>query len=176
MSILRWLGLKPEPTGDDDVSTLRKITAELDSLPKERARYVAAFSYVLGRVAHADRDISPEEIREMEHIVREHGKLPTEQAILVVQMAKSQAMLFGSTENFVVTRELRDMTSREEKLTILDSLFAIASADAIVSVVESNEIRQISDELGLEHRDYVGVRSRYRDSLAELKRDEEDDD
>jgi len=38
-----------------DTKTVRKIVRKLEALPPERARYLAAFAYVLTRVANADR-------------------------------------------------------------------------------------------------------------------------
>lgn len=46
-----------------NTETVRKIVSRLESLPAERARFVAAFAYVLSRVAHADLQISKEETR-----------------------------------------------------------------------------------------------------------------
>ena len=105
MSILKWFGLAGEfpgraPVGDTD--TVRRIVQEFDRLPPADARYVAAFAYILGRVAMADLAISPDETRAMERIVTERGGLPEEQAVIVVQMAKSQNQLFGGTEDFLV--------------------------------------------------------------------------
>ena len=42
-------------------ATVRKIVRALEEMEPARARYVAAFAYLLGRVAHADLDISAEE-------------------------------------------------------------------------------------------------------------------
>ncbi|NIM63068.1 MAG: hypothetical protein GTO30_15925, partial [Acidobacteria bacterium] len=60
---------------------------------------------MLSRVAHADLDISDDETRAMEELVIETGGLPEEQAIIVVQMAKTQNLLFGGTENYLVAKE-----------------------------------------------------------------------
>ncbi len=178
MGILELLGLRGAPPPDSassaETAAVRKIAASLDRLPPDQARYIAAFAYVLGRVAHADLEITDDESREMERIVRAKGGLSEDQAILVVQMAKTQALLFGGTENFLVTREFKDIADREQKLALLDCLFAVSSADGGVSTVESNVIRQIADELKLDHRDYVAVRSKYRDHLDVLRRDGDD--
>jgi uncharacterized tellurite resistance protein B-like protein len=174
---MRFLGLdrvaRPE-AASDEIATIRRITEALDRLPPERARYVAAFAFLLSRVAHADRDISAEETRAMEQVVMQRGGLPEEQAVLVVQMAKSQSILFGGTENFVVARAFEEMASREQKLALVDCLFGVAASDEGISAVESNEVRQIADELKLSHRDYIGVRGRYKDQLSVLRREEED--
>jgi len=173
MGILELFGLRRERAGADETSaetvTVRKIVESLDRLEPARARYVAAFAYVLGRVAHADLDISEAEAREMERIVRERGGLSDEQAVLVVHIAKSQNLLFGGTENFLVTREFAEIADREQKLALIDCLFAVSAADDGISTVEANVIRQIAEELKLDHRDYVAVRSRYRDRLNVLR-------
>ncbi len=172
MSIFEFLGLdkKPPPASEADTQTVRKITAALDRLEPDRARYIAGFAYILSRVSHADLNIGPEEIRAMESLIVERGGLPEAQAVLVVQMAKTQSLLFGGTENFLVTRQFSKIASRDEKLALLDCLFAVSSADQSISVVEDNEIRQIASELRLEHADFIAARSRYRQHLSVLQK------
>jgi uncharacterized tellurite resistance protein B-like protein len=152
-----------------ETDTVRRIIHALDALDPEKARFIAAFSYLLGRAARADLHISPEETRAMERIIMERARLPEEQAVIVVQMAKSQNTLFGGTENFLVSREFNSMASHEEKLGLLDCLYAVAAADQSISTIEDNEISQIADELRIEHHDFIAVRSKYRDYLAVLK-------
>ena len=152
-----------------DTETVRKIVQALDQLEPSRARFIAAFAYLLGRVAHADQHISEEETLAMEQIIRERAHLPEEQAILTVHMAKAQNLLFGATENFLVTREFAKIASREERIELLHDLYAVCSADRTVSVVEDNEIGKISRELRLDHPDFIAVRLHYRDHLSVLK-------
>lgn len=172
-SILKFLGVEgqasPAAQAASQTEAIRQITKELEHLEPEKARYVAKFAYILSRVANADMHVSDEETREMERIVREVGGLPEEQAIVVVHMAKTRNLVFGGTDNFLVTREFNKVATRDEKLRLLDCLFAVTAAEDGISTVEDNEIRQISKELLLEHRDYIAVRLRYRDDLAVLK-------
>jgi len=177
MSILRFLGLnleKETPSqSSSETETVRKIATALDKIEPARAKFIAAFAYLLSRVARADLDISPEEVRAMEQIVMQKGGLPEEQAVLVVQMAKTQNILFGSTENYLVTREFNNIAIREEKLSLLHCLFAVSAADNSVSTVEATEVRQIAEELRLEREDYVAARSAFREYLAVLRKDPE---
>ncbi len=172
-SILRFLGLEknasPAARQAAQTEAVRQITRELENLPPDRARYVAKFAYILSRVASADLEVGKEETREMERIVREIGGLPEEQAIVVVHMAKTRNLVFGATDNFLVTREFNKTATREQKLALLECLFAVSAAEGLVSTVEENEIRQIARELMLSHRDYIGVRLKYRDRLAVLR-------
>lgn len=159
--------------GRDETETVRRIVQQLDNLEPERARYIAAFAYILSRVARADMNISDVETREMEHQVSRLSQLPAEQAVLVVQIAKTQATLFGGTENFLVTQEFNRMATIVQKLALLDCLFAVAAADSVISSIEDREIRLINDELQLTHAQYIAARYNFREYLAVLKGPEE---
>lgn len=170
MSLLRFLGLKEEnPSPAGETETVRKIAAELEALEPGRARYVAAFAYILGRVAYADLKISEPETRKMEEIITRLGHLPPEQATLVVEIAKSQNRLFGGTENFLVTREFTRISSPEQRQELLDCLFAVSAADESITSAEEAQIRQIASELGFSHRQFVATRSTYAEHREVLK-------
>jgi uncharacterized tellurite resistance protein B-like protein len=173
MSLLRWLGWTPSPsTPAAETETVRKIASTLEGMEEGKARYVAAFAYVLSRVAGADLEITAAETAAMERLVQERAGFGEAEAVLVVQIAKAQHRLFSGSENFLVTREFARLAGREEKLTLLDALFAVSSADQSILHREDAEIGKIASELGLDHADFIAVKSRYRDYLAVLKRDE----
>jgi uncharacterized tellurite resistance protein B-like protein len=125
----RLLGIRGD--SDDaarDTATVRRIAAELDALPQSEARFLAAFAFVLARVARADLEISGEETEQMMRLVREYSTLSEAQALLVVQMAKTQATALGGTENYLVTRQFKDMSNRAQRVDLLRCLFAVAAA------------------------------------------------
>jgi uncharacterized tellurite resistance protein B-like protein len=158
------------PMSDDgETETVRRIVAELEAIEPQRARYLAAFAYILGRVANADLDISAEESRKMEEIVARVGGLPAKQALLVVQIAKSQNRLFGGTENFLVTREFGEISTREQRQHLIDCLFAVSAADDSISGAEEVQVRQIASELGFSHAEYVDMRSGWNDKREVLR-------
>jgi uncharacterized tellurite resistance protein B-like protein len=170
MSILgRLLGSASEERPASEVEAVRRIARELEAMEPERARYVAAFAYLLSRVANADLSVSEEETLKMQRIVQSLGHLPPDQAALVVEIAKGQNRLFGGTENFLVTRELRELATREQCLELLDCLFAVSAADESISGAEETQIRQIASELGFTHAELVQARSAYNDKREILK-------
>jgi len=173
MSILKFLGLNIDQTRRDTASaeteTVRKIVQKLEQLPEQQARYIAAFAYLLSRAARADLQIGADETAVMERIIMEQGGLPEELAVVVVQMAKTQNQLFGGTENYLVTREFERIANREQKLALLECLFAVTAADENISTEEDNVISQISSELRLSHDDFITARSHFRKYLAVLK-------
>jgi uncharacterized tellurite resistance protein B-like protein len=165
MSLLRFLGIgADERSTRGDTDTVRRISARLEALAPDRARYVAAFAYVLARVAAADLKVSEEETSRMQEVVERVGHLPTELAALVVEIAKSQARLLGGTENYVVTREFAKISTREQRAELLLCLFAVAAADARISSTESGEIAAIADELGFTRAETNGLRARFRET------------
>jgi len=156
--------------GTDHTETVRAIARALDKMDTETARYIATFAYILGRVANADLEINEAETLAMEHIVVDRGGLPPEQAVLVVQIAKSQNRLFGGTEDFLVTREFGEIATRDQKLQLLDCMYSVSAADEDISTVEDNEISRIANELHLDRADLVRARATHAKYLSVLKR------
>jgi uncharacterized tellurite resistance protein B-like protein len=179
MSILELLGWHGDskshtpPASSADTETVRKIASALDRLDPDKARYIAAFAYILSRVARADLQISDEELRTMERLVQDKGGLEEAQAVMVVQMAKTQSILFGGVENFLVTREFAKIATREQKIALLHCLFGVSAADNSISSAEDTTIRTIADELHLDRADFIAVKSAYGGLLATRSRKDE---
>jgi uncharacterized tellurite resistance protein B-like protein len=167
-SIRAWLGVDaPE---QQEFAPLRETLEALDHLEPERARYLAAFAYLLGRVAHADQHVSPEETRAMEALVQEHGRLSQDQAMVVVQLAKTATLLFGGTANFLVAREFSNLANYDQKLALIRCLFAVSAADEAISTTEEGEIHAVAKELRIDHPDLVALRVEHGRHLPGVSR------
>jgi uncharacterized tellurite resistance protein B-like protein len=170
MSLLRFLGLGGSAGSQThEIEGVRTIVDALDTLEPDRARHLAAFAYILSRIAHVDQHVSEQETAVFEQVIAEHGHLPAAQAKLVVEIAKAQSLLFRGIEDFQVTRDFSSRATHEEKLALLDCLFAVSSADQTIAVIEDNEIRRITRELRIEHADYIAARLAYRGHLGVMK-------
>ena len=179
MSILDLIVLgRGSGEGDEsvpgDTATVRKIAGALKDMHPEQARFMAAFAYILGRVANADRVIHHAETATMVRLVREKGSLGESQAALVVEMARQQALLFGASEDYLVTREFREISTKEQRLALLDCLFAVSAADRSITALEGRVLMQIADELKLDRKEYTALRTTYREYLSVLQKPEED--
>jgi uncharacterized tellurite resistance protein B-like protein len=122
-SIRAWLGIQTDH--EQGFAPLRQTLDALDHLEPDRARVLAAFAYLLGRVADADQHVSSAETRAMESLVQEQGALTHDQAMVVVQLAKSSNLLFGGSANFLVARQFADLATYDEKLALMRCLFAV---------------------------------------------------
>lgn len=172
MGLLELLGMgreaRQERRTQGDTRTVRKIVQRLESLEPDQARYLASFAYILGRVAMADREVTADEDAEMERIVADVGGLGGDLAVLVVQIAKSQAMLFGGTEDYLVTREFARVATLDQKRQLMSCLFAVAAADGVVAVVEENEIARIATELKLPRGEMIAAKEPYAAKLETI--------
>ena len=149
-----------------DTATVRRLVSQLEALPPERARYLAAASYVLARVANADLVMSPEETTFMERTLVEESGIGEAEAILVVEAAKQQARLFGSTEDYLVTREFKRISDPEQRLRLLRACFMAAAADMSISSAESATLDQIASELDIDAPALGALRSEFGDRLS----------
>jgi uncharacterized tellurite resistance protein B-like protein len=166
-NIRSWLGLGR--TDSQEQSPLRTVVDALDRLDPERAKHLARFAYLLGRVAHADRHVSPEETQAMERLVREEGELSEDQAVLVVSLAKTSNLLFGGTADFEVAREFGQKASYAEKLALARCLFAVAAIDRAITMAEETEIHRIMNVLRIEPRDLTALRLKHKPFLPGLR-------
>jgi uncharacterized tellurite resistance protein B-like protein len=167
--ILRKLGLDVE-VDDGGSEALDAIADTLEHMDPAEARYIAAFAYLLSRVAHADHEVTEAEHASVARALVEHAELAPDRAAIVTALATSQMIHVRGTEDYRVTQEFARIATREQKRALLDGLFAVGAADASIVTIEDNEIRRIASEIGLEHADVVEIRARYRDRLAVLKR------
>jgi len=165
VSLLKWFGLA-ESEDAPRVDSLVEIERVLTGLSASEARYVACFAYILHRIARADHDISEDESVLIERLVAARGGLPAEQASVVARIARVEGLRHGGTEDFIVTREFERLASREQKLALLECLFAVSATDQSIRTVEDNEIRRVAIEIKLDHTDYIAVRAAHAQHLA----------
>jgi uncharacterized tellurite resistance protein B-like protein len=163
-------GVAGTPKPDDrDTETVRRIAGQLDALPVDRARFLAAFAYILTRAAAADMEISDVESRAIERLVGEHGGLPEAQAILVTQIARNQSLLYSGTEDYLVTRQFRELSTAEDRLALLRCCYLVGAADDTITAEESDTLQEIAKELDIE-RDAVNViRNEFAPKLAAIQ-------
>lgn len=181
MDLRRWLGgsgtattpaAAPAPASraaDGETATVRRIVAEVDALPAGRRREIAGLAYVLARVARADLVTTPAEIAAIERAVAEVGGLSEAQAVLVVAIAREQGDLVGGTEDFLVTRELARIATREERERVLRMAFAIGASDDEIDAAESAELERIGRELGFSAAEVGAIRLEHREVLSSVR-------
>lgn len=161
-----------ERSADDpaaETATVRRIVAQLSALPPREGRFLAGFAYILARAAQADLLITDEETQLMERYLQGYGGLSEAQAVLTVEMAKSQSRLHGGTEDYLVTREFSEIATEEQRVALVRCCFAVGATDASITAEESAEIREIARELGLSRDQTNAIANEFRDKLSVIQ-------
>jgi uncharacterized tellurite resistance protein B-like protein len=155
------------PAGETD--SVRRIAARLTALPPVRARFVAAFAYLLGRAAEADLVVTDPEVAEMTLLVTEAGGLDAATAALVVEMARSQAVRFGATEDYLVTREFKAISTMEERERLLRCCLLVMAADDALDAAETWLVNRMAEELDVDRPDLNRIREEFHDRITGVR-------
>ena len=172
-NLLRFLGSRRAAQldrGQQADEALHPIVSALEGLEPERARFFAAFAYVLARVAGSDLRMEQSETESMVGTLSELTGIADSEARLVVQIASSRMEDLEATHNYLVTREFGQLSDTAEKIQLLECLYTVAAADGVITGDESNEVASIAEEIGLSRGDALALRSRFRDKLAEFRK------
>lgn len=152
-----------------ETATVRKIVAQLEALPPDRARLLAGAAYVVSRAANADLAITPEETALMERTLAAQTGVSEAEAVIVVEIARQQALLFGSTEDYLVTREFKRVSTPEQRLAVMRACFLVAAVNDEISSPEIAVLDQIASELQIEPADFDAIRAEHREQLSVVR-------
>ncbi|MGD9905000.1 MAG: TerB family tellurite resistance protein [Vicinamibacterales bacterium] len=169
-TIRSWLGLGGPALDTPDQTPLRELVDTLEHLEPDRARHLARFAYLLGRVAHADQHVSADETRAMEALVVAEGGLTADQAVMVVGLAKASNLMFGSTADFQVAQEFAETATYDEKLALARCLFRVAATEGAISIAEEAEIHRVAGILKIQPQDLTALRVSHASYLPGLSR------
>jgi uncharacterized tellurite resistance protein B-like protein len=152
-----------------ETATVRQIVSRLETLPPDEARYLACFAYVMSRAAQADLRVTDEETAIMERFASKYGGLDESQAVLVVGMAKLSATAYGATEDYVVTREFKKISTMDQRLQLLRCCFAIGATDGMINAEEASVVNEIANELDVERSDLNAIRNEFHEQLSSVQ-------
>lgn len=147
-------------------STIRKLIDREDEI---EIRYIAAFCGVLGRVAFADLRVSYEEMQRIRKILSKTTTLKSDQIDIIANIVETETKALVGLEDHLYAREINKLATKEQKESILLSLFLVAAADENISPEENETIRVISKSIGFTNKDFVEVRGMFKKYLSELK-------
>ena len=144
------------------------LAAQLDALPPARARYVAAFAYVLGRAAHATGSMSDAERAEMTPSPAPAASVTRRDADRRT-WRRSLSGEFGATEDFLVAREFKAISTMEERELLLRCCFLVMAADDEIDATESWLANRLAEELDVERPDLNAIRAEFHEQLSGVK-------
>jgi uncharacterized tellurite resistance protein B-like protein len=170
LSLLRFLGLGGASKGrESEPVSLAEIGAQLEALPAEEARFVAAFSYLLARIAGADLRTDDVERDSIASRLESFAEIDQNLAGILADTAIQAAVDHDASDDHLVARAFRDMSERPERIRLLRCLYAVAAADENISAVEDNEIYEVARSIGIDQTDVVALRMEFKKYLGALK-------
>ena len=157
---------QPAVDAEAETAVIRRITAQLDAMPDDRARYLAGYAYILSRAALADMHVTDEETAAMERTIIDVGAIPEAEAVLVVEMAKTQSRLYGATEDYIITRDWSTRATTDDKLALLRACYLVGAANGSISAEENATLAQIANEFQLDADEVKSVRAEFYERLS----------
>ena len=115
---------------------------------------------LMGIVAQADGEIDPRELEEIRRQLQARGQFETESPEILVSIIEEESVR-GLDRARLIGEYTRNI-GFEERVEVLDLLFAVAAANGSLTYAELEELRGISSGLGLSHRQYIDAKLRSR--------------
>jgi uncharacterized tellurite resistance protein B-like protein len=152
-----------------ETESVRRIAERIAALPPARARFVAAFAYLLARAANADLEVTDAEHAEIARLVGEVGGLDAATADVIAELARTRVDDFGATEDFLVTREFRAISTVEDRERLLRCCLLVMAVDDDVVADEAWLVNRIAEGLDIERGDLNRIRAEFTDRYAGIR-------
>jgi uncharacterized tellurite resistance protein B-like protein len=113
---------------------------------------------LMGIVAQADGEIAPQELEEIRRRLQNTGRFEPEALDTLVTIIREESVR-GLDRSRLVSEYTGPLTF-DERVNLLDLLFAIAAADGGLTHAELEQLRGISAAMNLSHRQYIDAKLR----------------
>ncbi len=133
-------------------------TATAEDTHEKTIEFAAAV--LMCEISRADSRIDPDERKVMDAALVNHFHLSQMEAKELLALAEQEVDHSISLHDF--TRSINDRLTADDKIKIIELLWQVAFADAVLDKYEEYFIRKIADLLYVSHKDYI--RSKHRAS------------
>ena len=122
-----------------------------------------ACAALLIETALADKVFNDEEIDSMKRTLKEVYEI--DEKDLDELISESEKKVSESTSLYEYTRLINDLCDYQDKLNLINNLWAIAFADKYLDKYEEHLIRKVSDLLYISHSDFIQQKLKVKESL-----------
>src|SRR2546425_5425540 len=123
-------------------------------------RRICVLGGLMGVVAQADGEIDGEELEEIRTQLRIRNKFGPESLEILMIIIEEESV--RGLDRASLISEYSAYATFDERVDLMDLLFAVAAADRALTYTELEELRGISAALGLSHRQYIDAKLRAR--------------
>ena len=136
-----------------------KLTRRIGGAPVIGDMYrLCLLGGLLGIVAQADGEIAPTELQEIRHRLQARGRFEPDALDTLMAIIEEESVRGLDRSRLIA--EYAAPLGFEERVELLDLLFAVAAADGGLTHAELEELRGISAALNLSHRQYINAKLR----------------
>jgi uncharacterized tellurite resistance protein B-like protein len=150
---------------EQQIEHIRLLTYLQNKFPNfshEQILLIYSVAGLLARIAYNDLEITKSEQLMMERELGSWTKLDEMTTKEIVSIVTQEMKLLAGSENHKYCSPLIDLLSELERYKLLETLFKIAQSDGDVSPAEEQEIRGITQALGLPHRYFTAARAQIK--------------
>jgi uncharacterized tellurite resistance protein B-like protein len=101
--------------------------------------------------------------------IAQAGGLEPATAPMVVDLAATLAGDFGATEDYLVTREFKAISTMEERQRLIRCCFLVMAADNEIDATESWLANRMAEELDVERPDLNAIRAEFYDQISGVR-------
>ncbi len=131
-------------------------TTNDDDTPEKTIEFAAAV--LMFEISRADSTIDPEERLVIDAALVNHFHLSQMEAEELLALAERE--VDDSVSLYEFTRSINDKLSNKDRVKIVELLWQVAFADAVLDKYEEYFIRKIADLLYVSHKDYIRAKHR----------------
>ena len=125
-----------------------------------------ATAALLIEMMRADSEITDVERNTVTDTIRTKFSLSREETDSLLQLAKEE--IWASTGYFEFTSLMNKWFSYDEKVKVIEQLWDVAYADAILDSNEEYMVRKIAHLIHVEHRDFIDAKLRTREKADSI--------
>jgi len=156
---------KPQRVVDLDEFFHNKILFKLRrrigaGLITPETRRICVLGGLMGVVAQADGEIDGKELEEIRTQLRIRNNFDPESLEILMIIIEEESV--RGLDRASLISEYSAYATFDERVDLMDLLFAVAAADRALTYTELEELRGISAALGLSHRQYIDAKLRAR--------------
>lgn len=140
-------------------SSTRETAGHTRSAAENRVELAAAVLMI--EISLADSSIDDDELAVIKQALVGRFKIAVEQVDELIDLARREVDHAVSLHDF--TRMLNDNLDASEKIQVIELLWQVAFADAVLDKYEEYYIRKIADLLYISHKDYIRTKHRVAD-------------
>jgi uncharacterized tellurite resistance protein B-like protein len=135
----------------------KMCTAEFTPITPEMYR-LCLLGGLMGVVARADGDIDFKELQEIRRQIQSYAKFEPEALDMLMSIIEEESV--RGLDRARLVSEYTANAGFEDRVALLDLLFAVAAADGALTHAELEELRGISAAMNLSHRQYIDAKLR----------------